>query len=190
MPKVINEANVFKTVIDLLVSRGYHNTHTKEIAKLTGVNEATLYRKYGNKLGLIKHAFEQQFSTVPLSAVTYSGDLQADLYTILDAYVATNETYGNILPFIFWELPRHPELSNVVQTPLNNIQGIVNIIARYQNEGQLKNEPPLTTVNVLLAPIILNQMFHQSNIDLITPAIDLHEYIDTFLDGRKTTLSR
>ena len=185
MPKMIDEANIFKTVINLLVSRGYHGATTKEIAKLTGINEATLFRKYGNKLGLIKRAFEHQLSTAPLSKVTYTGDLEADLYAILEAYVATNEAFGEIMPIVFLELPRHPELRNVLQTPLENIQSLVNIIVRYQSEGRLKNEPPLTSVNVLLAPILLNQMFHRANIDMPVPSIDLHEYIKAFLNGRK-----
>lgn len=185
MPKLIDEANVFRTVINLMVSRGYHGATTKEIAKLTGINEATLFRKYGNKLGLIKRAFEHQFSTAPLSKVTYTGDLQADLYAILEAYVATNEAFGEIMPIIFLEIPRHPELRNVLQTPLENIQSLVHIIARYQSEGRLENEPPLTTVNALLAPILLNQMFHRANIDMPLPSIDLHEYIKAFLNGRK-----
>jgi len=185
MPKMIDEAKIFRTVINLLVSRGYHGTTTKEIAKLTGINEATLFRKYGNKLGLIKRAFEHQFSTAPLRKVTYSGDLEADLYAILEAYVATNEAFGEIMPIVFLEIPRHPELRDVLQTPLENIQSLVNIIVRYQSEGRLKNEPPLTSVNVLLAPILLNQMFHRANIDMPVPAIDLHEYVKAFLHGRK-----
>jgi AcrR family transcriptional regulator len=185
MPKVIDEANVFKTVIDQLVSRGYHGATTKEIARFTGINEATLFRKYGNKLGLIKRAFHHQFSTAPLSKVTYTGDLQADLYAILEAYVATNEVFGEIMPIIFLEIPRHPELRDVLQTPLENIQSLVDIIARYQSEGRLKNEPPLLSVNVLLAPILFNQMFHRANIDMPVPTIDLHEYIKTFLNGRE-----
>jgi len=185
MPKVIDEANIFRTVINMLVSRGYHGTTTKEIATLTGINEATLFRKYGNKVGLIKRAFDHQLSTAPLSKVIYTGDLEADLYAILEAYVATNEAFGEIMPIIFLEVPRHPELKDVLQAPLENIQSLVDIIVRYQSEGRLKNEPPLISVNVLLAPILFNQMFHRANMNMPAPALDLHDYIKAFLNGRK-----
>ncbi len=185
MPKVIDEVNIFRTVIKQLVSHGYHGATTKEIAKLTGVNEATLFRKYGNKLGLIKRAFEHQFSTAPLSKVLFTGDLQADLYSILEAYVATNDAIGGIMPIVLLEIPRYPELKGILQNALDNIQRISDIIVRYQNEGLLKKEPPQISVNVLLAPILLNQMFNMSDIDMPIPSIDLHEYIETFLSGRQ-----
>ena len=73
----------------------------------------------------------------------------------------------------------------MLPAPLENIQSLVKIIVRYQSEGRLKNEPPLIAVNVLLAPILFNQMFHKANMDMPAPALDLHEYIKAFLNGRK-----
>ena len=134
MPKVIDEDEVFKAVLEVLVARGYESATTSEMAAAAKIHEATLFRKYGSKVGLIERAIEHQLSKAPLSKVTYTGDLQADLYAILDAYVATNEEYGEIMPMVFLEIPRYPELKNVLQTPLANIQGLVNIIARYQSQ--------------------------------------------------------
>ena len=54
MPKVIDENNIFKTVIDMFISRGYEGAITKEIAEVAGVNEATLFRKYGSKAKLFE----------------------------------------------------------------------------------------------------------------------------------------
>jgi len=188
MPKIINEDDVFKAVIKLLVARGYERATTSEMAAAANMHEATLFRKYGSKVGLIERAIEHQLSTTPLSHVTYTGDLQADLYAILDAYVATNEEYGEIMPLFLMEIPRYPELRNVLQTPLANIQGLVQIIARYQSQGLLIDEPPLTSLTVLLAPILLSQMFRRANTGLPAPAIDLHEYVEAFLNGRKPLL--
>ena len=188
MPKIINEDEVFKSVLEVFVTRGYENATTSEMAAAAKIHEATLFRKYGSKVGLIKRAIEHQLSKAPLSKVAYTGDLKADLYAILDAYVATNDEYGEIMPVIFLEIPRYPELKNVLQTPMANIQGIMNIIARYQSEGLLKTEPPLMSVMVLIAPILFNQIFRHANVDMPSPAIDLHESVDAFLNGRKPGL--
>jgi len=185
MPKVINEDEVFKAVLKVLVTRGYESATTSEMAAAAHIHEATLFRKYGSKVGLIEQAIAHQLSKAPLSRVGYTGDLRADLFAILDAYVATNNEYGEIMPILFLEIPRYPELRNVLQTPLANIQGLVSIIARYQKQGLLVDEPPLTSVSVLLAPILLKQMFHRANADLPVPSIDLHEYVEAFLNGRK-----
>ena len=185
MPKVIDEDEVFKSVLEVLVKRGYASATTSEMAAAAKIHEATLFRKYGSKLGLIERAIEHLLSKAPLSKVGYTGDLQADLYAILDAYVATHAEYGEIMPILFLEIPRYPELSKVLGTPLANIQGLVNIIARYQRQGLLKNEPPLMIVNALLAPILMNQMIQRANVELPAPSIDLHEYVAAFLNGRK-----
>ena len=185
MPKVIHEDQVFKAVLAVLVARGYASTTTSEMAAAAGIHEATLFRKYGSKMALIERAIEHELSTAPLSRVAYTGDLEADLYAILAAYTATYEEYGEIMPMIFLEIPRYPELKNVLETPLANIQGLVKIITRYQSEGLLKKEAPLTSVNVLLAPILFDQMMRRANVDLPASAIDLHGYVAAFLNGRK-----
>ncbi len=185
MPKVIDEDEVFKAVLEVLVTRGYASATTSEMAAAAKIHEATLFRKYGSKVGLIERAIEHQLSKAPLSKVAYTGDLPADLYAILEAYVTTYEEYGDIMPMVFLEIPRYPELRNALQTPMANIQGLVNIIARYQSQGLLKNEPPLISVNVLLAPILFNQMFRRANLEMPMPAIDLSEYVEAFLNGRR-----
>ena len=185
MPKVIDEDAVFKAVLGVLVARGYESATTSEMAAAAGIHEATLFRKYGSKVALIERAIEHELSSAPLSRAVYTGDLEADLYAILAAYVATYEEYGEIMPVLFLEIPRYPALKNVLAAPLANLQGLARIIARYQSEGLLKEEPPLACVNVLLAPILFDQMFRRANVNLPAPAIDLHAYVAAFLNGRK-----
>jgi AcrR family transcriptional regulator len=185
MPKIIDETEVFKAVIAVLVARGYERATTSDLAAAANMHEATLFRKYGSKVGLIEQAIENQLSTTPLHYVSYTGDLRADLIAILQAYVATVEQYGEIMPLLLLEIPRHPELSGTLQAPLANIRGIMQILQRYQEEGLLKMEPPLTGVNVLLAPIMVNEMYRRVQIDIPAPAIDLEEYVEAFLQGRK-----
>jgi AcrR family transcriptional regulator len=185
MPKIIDEAEVFKAVIALLVTRGYDRATTSDLAAAASMHEATLFRKYGSKVGLIERAIEHQLSTTPMHYVSYTGDLRADLLAILQAYVATVEQYGEIMPMLLLEIPRHPELKGTLQAPLANIQGIIRVLEQYQEAGLLKTEPPLTSVNVLLAPIMVNEMYRRVQIDIPAASIDLEEYVDAFLQGRK-----
>jgi len=187
MPKVINEDDVFKAVLTLLVARGYDGATTNELASVANMHEATLFRKYGSKVGLIEQAIENQLATTPLNQVSYTGDLRADLLAILAAYVATVEMYGEIMPLLLLEIPRHPELEDTLQTPLANIQVIRHIFERYQREGLLKEESSLTSVNVLLGPIMVNEMVRRASGDVSTSTIDLEAYVDAYLYGRKLT---
>jgi AcrR family transcriptional regulator len=185
MPKVIHEDEVFKAVLEVLMARGYDSATTAEMAAAAKIHEATLFRKYGSKARLVELAIENQLSDTPLNKVRYTGNLRDDLKAILQAYVDTVEKHGEIIPVILLEIPRHPELRNTLQAPMANLQGIANIITRYQQEGLLKNEPPMSTVNFFIGPIMVNQMILQANIDLPTAAIDLQEYVERFLHGRE-----
>lgn len=185
MPKVIDEVKVFKVVIDLLASHGYEGTTTKEIAEIAGINEATLFRKYGNKAELFEQAIQHQLANTPLNRLVYTGDLEADLLAIVEAYLETNRLYGEIFPAILAELPRHPELKGAFQTPWENIQVVIQIIQEYLGQSRLKTEAPLASLNALIGPLMTSQMFRRADLGFPVPVIDAREHVNTFLNGRK-----
>lgn len=185
MPKVIDETRIFSAAINILMSLGYDGATTKEIADIAGVNEVTIFRKYGSKAGLFEKAIEQQLADTPLNKLVYTGDLEADLLAIVEAYIETNETYGDIIPIILIELPRNPDLQGSIDTPWKNLEGVIEILQTYQKRGLLKNESPLETISTLLGPIMINQMFRHANLNLPIPTIGLQEHVDSFLYGRK-----
>ncbi len=186
MPKIIDEAIIFRTVIDRLVSHGYEGATTKEIADIAGVNEVTLFRKYGSKAELFEKAIHHQLADTPLNKLLYTGELEADLIAIIEAYMKTNEMYGEIIPTILAELPRHPDLKGAFKTPWENIQFVIKIIQAYQAQGYLKQEPPLNSLNALIGPIMTSQMIRRANLGFPVPELDPREHVDTFLHGRKT----
>jgi AcrR family transcriptional regulator len=185
MPKIIDETKIFSAAMNILMSLGYDGATTKEIADIAGVNEVTIFRKYGSKAGLFEKAIEYQLGDAPLTKVAYTGNLEIDLLAIVESYVETNEAFGDIIPIILLELPRNPDLQGSIGTPWKNLQGIFKIIQEYQQQGLLKNESPFTTVSALMGPIMINQMFRHANLKLPAPAIDPQVHVDAFLHGRK-----
>jgi AcrR family transcriptional regulator len=185
MPKVIDETKIFSAALDLLVSHGYEGATTQKIAESAGVNEVTLFRKYGGKAGLFEKAINHQFSDTPLKKLVYTGELEADMLAIVVAYLKTNETYGDIVPNILIELPRNPDLQGSFNVPWKNIQVIIKIIQKYQKQGLLKNEPPLVCLGALIGPIMVSQMFRRANLNEPLPAVDPQAHVDSFLRGRK-----
>ena len=115
MPKVIEHNDVFRAAMEILSACGYEKSTTKNIADAAGIHEATLFRKYGSKFNLFEQAIKTQFLDVPLAQVAYTGDLQADLLSIIQAYLETSELMGNILPILLVEIPRNPELKNFLE---------------------------------------------------------------------------
>ena len=184
MPKVIDPERVYQAAIDTLVRHGYENATTKEIAAAAGIHEATLFRRFGSKLELIAMAVEQQLSDTPLHRLVYTGDLESDLLSILEAYTEVSEQHGEIMPVLLFEIAQDATLERLLHTPWQNIQLIVEIIEKYQAQRKLKMEPPLATLNALIGPIMVSHMLQRANTDLPLPEIDLRNYVDSFLHGR------
>lgn len=183
MPKVIDDKNVFRAVIDVLSACGYESATTKNIADAAGIHEATLFRKYGSKFNLIEQAINAQFSDVPFAKVVYTGDLQADLLSIIKAYIKTSEMVGNILPILLIEIPRNPELEKLLNIPWKNIARITNILEQYQAQHIIKKEPVLQSISVLLGPLMIRQLIKQAELNLPIPPIEPHIYLENFLNG-------
>ena len=185
MPKVIDETKIFSAALDILVSHGYEGATTQKIADIAGVNEVTLFRKYGSKAGLFEKVIEHQLADTPLNKLSYTDDLETDLLAIVEAYIETNEAHGNIIPLLLIEMPRYPDLQGSFNTPWKNIQTTIKIIQKYQKQGQLKNEPPLACLTALIGPILVGQMIRHANLNLPVPAMDPQAHVDAFLNGRK-----
>ena len=185
MPKLINEKKLFNVAIKILIKQGYEGATTKMIASLAKVNEVTLFRRYGNKAALFAKAIEYQLSNTPLGKNRYTGDLEADLVSIVKAYIETNETHGDIVLIILLELPRNPDLKASLNAPLTNIYGISKIIQEYQKQGILLNESPIDLIAALIGPVMLNLMFGRANLNLPSTPIEPHAHVDAFLNGRK-----
>ncbi len=188
MPKVVDEAGIFAAAIERLMARGYDGATTRDIADAAGVNEVTLFRRYGSKASLFEQAIASRLAETPLSRLAYTGDLEADLLSIVQAYLLTNEAHGDIIPIILIEMPRHPDLRSSMGAPWKNLQGVIGIVQRYQHDGLLGAEHPLSVIGSLLGPVMISQMFRRANLALEAPTVDPKAHVDAFLRGRERHL--
>lgn len=184
MPKRIDEAKIFDAALQMLASHGYEGATTRKIAAAAGVNEVTLFRRFGTKARLFEKAISHRLSDTPLTELEPTGDLETDLLAIVEAYLETNELHGNIVPLILIEAPRNPDLRAAFNTPWLNLQGILGIIREYQARGQLMAEAPLESLSALIGPVMVNQMFRRADLGWPVPAIDHEAHVAAFLRGR------
>ena len=165
MPKVVNDAAVFQAAIRLVVEKGYAGATTKSIADAARISEVTLFRKYGSKAELIKKAVTAAVEASDfISAARYTGDVAADLLRIVRAYQDLADKSGQFFPVLFSEMPRYPELSDLLDIPAKAINTIGGLLTRYQKEGVLKEEHPLHAAAGLLGPISISNLIRISGI--------------------------
>mgnify|MGYP001822293265 CR=1 FL=1 len=184
MPKIVNDEDIYRAVIQVVSERGYAGATTKQMADTANVSEMTLFRKYGNKAELIKQAItfiirETDFS----SAAHFTGDIHADLLRVVKSYQDTAVKNGLFIFALFADLTRYPELIDFMEEPFSIFQSIGALIARYQSEGVLKTEHPMHSVAKLLAPLVYISTVRNTKLDHTLPDLDLSEHVASYLDG-------
>ncbi|HSH05110.1 MAG TPA: TetR/AcrR family transcriptional regulator [Anaerolineae bacterium] len=190
MPKLIDDSQVFTVVIQIFMRYGYEGTKMEDVAAAADINKVSLFRKYDSKLNLIALALNQLFSERSFLQVTYTGDLEADLTTIVQTYLENSHGYEALVPILMVEIPRHPELVPLLDFPMDNLVHVAQLILRYQHEGLLAPGPFWQHLSVLLGPLMTGQLFRHGNPNLPQPNLDLSAYVSHFLDGRRGNNNR
>ncbi len=175
---------MFEAATRLFVSKGYAGTTTKAVATQAGVNEATLFRRYGGKAELICAALRARLEAVPLRTLAATDDLEADLVTIVQAYLLTQEQVGALLPMLLVEVPQHAELRPALDVVWTNIHGVSQIIAHHQERGALQHEPPLLTVSALIGPMFAVGLARRAQMVELPLRVDVAAHVRGFLGGR------
>ena len=184
MPKIVADEQIYNAALQSVIERGYAGATTKQIAKAADISEITLFRKYGNKAELIRQAITAMAEQIDFeSATQYTGDLEADLLRVVEIYQGSAEKNGQFIYAILLEIPRYPELAEVIGTPMEMFNNIGQLLARYQEEGVLKQEHPMHALVGLLGPLIATNLIRNATKDMPFPPPDLVNHVAFFLNG-------
>lgn len=185
MPKIIEDEAIYQAVIQTITERGYSGATTKQIAEVANVSEVTLFRKYENKLQLVKRAVAAMVENTNFyEATQYTGDIQADLLRVLQAYQASVVLHSPFFGMLFSEVSRDPELARSFDLPAQLFEAVGKLFQRYQAEGQIREEHPLNAVAEFLGPFIYSAMLRSIMPEHVLPPLDEKLHIRLFLEGR------
>lgn len=184
MSKIVTDQQILDATLKTIVEQGYSGATTRQIAEAAAVNEVTLFRRFGSKKNMLLASVERQLAQLAEEGIRYSGDLEADLIRIATFYGCLAKNKGKLFPVLMAELPRQPELIEVLEKPLAALMHMVSIVQRYQEEGKLVLENPSYTVANLVGPIILTEMLREIHGPTIFPQVDIPHHVKTFLQGR------
>ena len=181
---------LLNATLEVLVQHGLKGATTRAIAARAGVNEVTLFRKYGTKTALIRAAIQHRSGSVQKNAVQYTGNLEADLTHLTAQYQQALHTVGPVIRVMITEFPKHPELREVLDGPRQLFAGIAALLGQYRQEGQLQPEPMTTLIPAFLGPLLLPQVVPDIAALLMqeeVPPIAPETHVRNFLKGRQMT---
>lgn len=135
---------ILDAAAELIAQHGYAGTTTRAIAERAGVNEVTLFRRFGNKLGVLK-ALGERFAGI--SAATAMRELPdpEDVHGTLLA-VARNEIsgsleYGGVALRLAFDARSVPEIAELMgEGPARNLAALTEYMADRQRAGALRDD--------------------------------------------------
>ncbi len=185
MPKRIDEDELFRAAVTVFAESGYRSTTTQEIAKRAGVNEATLFRRYGDKASLINAALTRVLADTSFARVAVTHDVEADLVALVRAYAETAQTYGGAVMTLFTDAPRHPELREAMAALMPNLLNAVRLIEAHQGRGQLAQGDPWQKLVMLIAPQLVSGLWSRTGASVPGAGFDAEALVADFLNGHR-----
>lgn len=175
---------VLDAVIACAEEGGFGSLTTRRVAEIAGVNEVTIFRRFGSKTKLIAAAFEREAATISNQVGDYSGDLRADLERIAATMWDAAGRRRMTLPVILSELATNEDLRAATGHSVDAVAAVAGILQRYQDAGLLIREPPLLTYASLVGPLVYLGIV--SRLLPEDPPVEIAAVVQRFLDGHGT----
>lgn len=183
MARSVTDHQILEAALEIITQRGYAGATTREIAMAAGINEVTLFRRYGNKENVLKAVVEQEAKKFAAAGIHPTGDLDADLVRAVTFYQKLMQSRGRIITAIMNEVPRQPELMGIIQKPLSIFGEVVALIEHYQNAGMLAKDNPLQVCIALLGPLMLEHVIISIQPAFSEMTLEPAEHVKAFLHG-------
>jgi len=171
-------AELYSGTLRLVAEHGFDNVTMDQIADTTHSSKATLYRQWGNKVGLVVEALR---CSVPMDhPVADTGSLRDDLHEVLLNRRGTAEE-ADLVASILHAIKSNAELAKAVREQIvaTGRERVQVILQRAVDRGEVAPDcPALPHIDlVLFAPIVLNEVVNGQ------PASDdlMRDYVDSVL---------
>jgi AcrR family transcriptional regulator len=158
VPVAATDETVFDATLAVLAERGYAGATTRGIAKAAGINEVTLFRRYGDKRGLILAAIHADMQRLAKVGLEPSGDVEGDLVRVVEYYAGLYQHRKGLVATLVLEGSRDPEVAALISDPLAAVSRLGELVAHYQGTGELAEGPTDYVVQALLAPLLMSSV--------------------------------
>lgn len=185
MGRVIADEDILNATLEVMARAGYAGATTRQIAAEAGINEVTLFRRFGSKKNLLMAAIAHEAATYRAEEVGYTGDLEADLRRVVDFYGSLMQRRGHVIIMLAAEGHRQPELLEILRGPVALFERARQVVERYQNDGVLVAESPGEAFAALVGPLLVDALFRLIVPEAAFAEPDTVRLVSLFLDGRR-----
>jgi len=137
-------AKILSATAELIAERGYGATTTRAIAEQAGVNEVTIFRRFGSKLGILEalaEAWTPNMAGFAVDAIPEPADTLGTLRALAGIEVRQATQAGPVAMRLVLDARTNPEIAQVMgEGPGDNYAGLVAYLAERQQAGDLRDD--------------------------------------------------
>lgn len=127
---------------ELFASRGYAATTTRAISEKAGVNEVTLFRRFDNKIGVLKalgERFRSRQAGHAAAAAPDSESVRETLMRLARMEIASTAESGALAIRLAFDARSVPEIAELLGDAVPaNLEGLAEFMAEHQASGELR----------------------------------------------------
>jgi AcrR family transcriptional regulator len=191
MVKNIRSSNLTRTRLieaasQIFASLGVQGATTREIARVAGVNEVTLFRHFATKEQLLKAVIENALA-LQIEALahpeTWTQNLYVDLRGYAQLYNTMLEAQEDLIRTFIGEAKRHPEAAKqVIQEAAQPLsEQLVAYLKSCQKRGTVRPDiDPAPAVDMFIAMLLAGMLCRNAKLKQNSYTCD--QYIDTCVD--------
>ncbi len=137
-------SRILTAAADLFAVQGYGLTTTRAIAQRAGVNEVTLFRRFGSKAGVLQRLTEQiaeQTAGTVASGLDSTLDLPAALAALARAELLSAYRNGGLALRLAFDARAIPEVAaSLGAGTRDNLLGLTAYLRTHQHSGELRGD--------------------------------------------------
>lgn len=138
----VPEDRILDAASDLFSERGYRGTATTAIAERAGINEVTLFRRFGNKRGILAalaRRWTEGMAGLAVDAYADSGDVRGTIAALARLEFDGAEQYGAAAMRLAMEAPSVPDIQEAMgASPHDNLAGLAAYLRERQEDGSVR----------------------------------------------------
>jgi AcrR family transcriptional regulator len=186
-------AKILDAAAQLFAERGYAATTTRAIAERAGVNEVTIFRRFENKLGVLKalgERFAEQSAVRAMQELPDPEDVPSTLLAIARQEIEGSIDNGGVALRLAFDAQTVPEIAELLgEGPQANLDGLAAYIADRQKAGQLRKDLDPAIIAEAFASLTSSFVMYRQVMGLIDSPSDalagtsVEQLVDLFFNG-------
>ncbi len=182
----VTKARLIEAATQVFASAGLQGATTREIARVAGVNEVTLFRHFTSKEQLLKAVIENTLALQTEALAhpdEWTQDLRIDLTHYAQLYNNMLEAQEDLIRTFIGEAKRHPEAARgIMQDAARSLKArLVDYLHHGQTRGTVRLDLDLVSSIDMFTGMLLAGMLRRSG--TLTPlSYSSNDYIENSVD--------